>query len=82
MKMFRAWLVGLVVGVGAMRAAPLPAALGDFDAYVARVQAEFEVPGVAVAIVKDGVVVLERGYGVRELGRPEPVDARTLFAIA
>src|SRR3546814_19005654 len=34
------------------------------------------------AIVKDGKVVLERGYGVRELGKPAEVDAHTQFAIA
>src|SRR3546814_4525870 len=34
------------------------------------------------AIVKDGEVVLERGYGVRKLGEPAKVDAHTQFAIA
>ncbi|RDZ28234.1 serine hydrolase [Lysobacter silvisoli] len=63
-------------------AAPLPEQLQDFDAYVEGVRRRFEVPGIAVAIVKDGQVVLERGYGLRQLDRPEPVDAHTLFAIA
>ena len=62
--------------------ASLPAQLGDFDAYIERARREFDVPGVAVAIVKDGEVVYARGFGVRELGRPDPVDAHTLFAIA
>ncbi|MCX6950960.1 MAG: serine hydrolase [Verrucomicrobia bacterium] len=66
----------------AVWAAPLPEAMGDFDAYVARTMKEFEVPGIAVAIVKDGEVVWSRGYGVRELGKTETVDAHTLFAIA
>ncbi|UHQ25181.1 serine hydrolase [Lysobacter sp. 5GHs7-4] len=60
----------------------LPAQLQDFDAYVEGVRKRFDVPGIAVAIVKDGRIVLERGYGVRQLGRDEKVDARTLFAIA
>jgi len=59
-----------------------PAQLADFDAYVENVRKTFDVPGIAVAIVKDGEIVLERGYGVREMGKPEKVDARTLFAIA
>ena len=65
-------------------AAPLPdaARLARFDAFVASVQKQFDVPGVAVAIVKDGQVVLERGYGVRKLGEPARVDAHTMFAIA
>jgi CubicO group peptidase (beta-lactamase class C family) len=60
----------------------LPAQLADFDAYVEGVRKTFDIPGIAVAIVKDGRIVLERGYGVRTLGKPEPVDAHTLFAIA
>ncbi|MBF6024639.1 serine hydrolase [Lysobacter niastensis] len=67
--------------------AELPAQLQDFDAYVEGVRKQFDVPGIAVAIVKDGRVVLERGFGVRQLpqdarGKPAPVDAHTLFAIA
>jgi CubicO group peptidase (beta-lactamase class C family) len=54
----------------------------DLDAYVARVMQTFEVPGIALAVVKDGRVVLARGYGVRALGNPTPVDDRTLFGIA
>ncbi|HET6435283.1 MAG TPA: serine hydrolase [Xanthomonadaceae bacterium] len=66
----------------ATEAAALPAQLADFDAYVEGVRREFDVPGIAVAIVKDGEVVFERGYGPRTLGQPQPVDAHTLFAIA
>ena len=54
----------------------------ELDAWVAQVRERFEVPGVAVAVVKDGQVVLERGWGVREIGKPAPVDEHTLFAIA
>jgi len=43
---------------------------------------EFGVPGMAVAVVKDGQVVLAKGYGVRRAGEPAPVDADTLFGIA
>ena len=53
-----------------------------FDAYVEQVMKTFDVPGIAVAIVKDGKVVLARGYGVRRLGQPERVDASTRFGIA
>jgi CubicO group peptidase (beta-lactamase class C family) len=59
-------------------AAPPP----GFDAYVAQVLKTFSVPGAAVAIVKDGKVVLAKGYGVRRLGEPTPVDAQTQFGIA
>ncbi len=64
------------------QAQALPAGLEDFDARVERVRQQFDVPGIAVAIVKDGEVVLARGYGVREQGKPGRVDAQTPFAIA
>src|SRR5688572_15199302 len=54
----------------------------DLDAYAARVLKEFDVPGIAVAIVKDGKVVLAKGYGVRKIGDPTAVDENTLFGIA
>ena len=57
-------------------------ALSAFDARVEAVRRQFDVPGIAVAIVKDGQVVLARGYGLRETGKPAPVDEHTMFAIA
>lgn len=54
----------------------------DLDSWVARAMQAFEVPGIAVAIVKDGKVVVAKGYGVRKLGEPQPVDEHTLFGIA
>jgi CubicO group peptidase (beta-lactamase class C family) len=54
----------------------------DLDPYVTEVMETFEVPGVALAIVKDGEIVLTKGYGVRRLGETVPVDAHTLFGIA
>jgi len=60
----------------------LPAQLEDFSAYVDSARKTFDVPGIAVAIVKDGKVVMEQGFGLREIGKPDKVDARTLFAIA
>jgi CubicO group peptidase (beta-lactamase class C family) len=53
-----------------------------FDEYVRRVMQTFTVPGLSVAIVKDGRVVLAKGYGVRRIGDPAPVDAHTRFGIA
>lgn len=53
----------------------------DLDAYVAMSMKTFDVPGMAVAIVKDGKVVVAKGYGVRKLGDPTPVDEFTMFGI-
>jgi len=49
---------------------------------VERTMKLFDVPGIAIAIVKDGKVVATQGFGVRKLGAPDKVDARTLFEVA
>ena len=69
---------------GKAAAAPAAAAfdLAAIDREIAKAREDWQVPGLAVAIVKDGAVIHAKGYGVRELGKPEPVDADTLFAIA
>jgi CubicO group peptidase (beta-lactamase class C family) len=56
--------------------------LAKLDAYIEKARAEWDVPGLAVAIVKDGKVAFAKGYGVKEQGRQDAVDADTLFAIA
>ena len=53
----------------------------DLDAHVAASLKTFDVPGMAVAIVKDGKIVVAKGYGVRKLGDPTPVDEFTMFGI-
>ncbi|MEW6512296.1 MAG: serine hydrolase [Bacteroidota bacterium] len=59
-----------------------PSVPPDIDAYAQRVLKQFEVPGIALTIVKDGKVLLARGYGIRKMGSPDKVDDRTVFAIA
>ncbi len=53
----------------------------DFDEYVNKALKDWDVPGLAIAIVKNDQVVFAKGYGVRKLGDPAPVDEKTLFAI-
>jgi CubicO group peptidase (beta-lactamase class C family) len=55
--------------------------LAGLDAYAAKAVADWKVPGLAIAVVKDGRIVFAKGYGVRELGKAAPVDTQTLFAI-
>ncbi len=52
------------------------------DATVERARKEFNVPGIAVAVVKDGKVVFAKGYGARKSGDAAPVTTRTVFGIA
>lgn len=43
---------------------------------------EYAIPGVALGLIQDGKVVFAGGFGVREVGGSEPVDANTLFNVA
>jgi CubicO group peptidase (beta-lactamase class C family) len=52
------------------------------DNLVAKSMKAFDVPGMAVAIVKDGKVIHSKGYGIRSLRGPAKVDEHTLFGIA
>ena len=56
--------------------------LKEIDVYAEKTRTEWNVPGIAIAIVKDDKVVFAKGYGVRELGKTDKVDENTLFAIA
>ena len=59
----------------------VPAPLQGFDAYVTKAMQEWDVPGIAIAIVRDDSVIFSRGFGVRKLGDPSPVSPSTMFAI-
>jgi CubicO group peptidase (beta-lactamase class C family) len=76
-----ALFVVLALSAPALAEAPAAEPLKGLDEFVARAMKEFEVPGLAVAVVKDGKVVLAKGYGVRALGESAAVDEKTLFAI-
>jgi CubicO group peptidase (beta-lactamase class C family) len=63
---------------------PLPLTgehLAAFESYVAETLAELGVPGVAVGVVQGDEVAFLQGFGVCEMGRPEPVTADTLLRI-
>lgn len=54
----------------------------QIDSLVNLTMKTFDVPGIAVAVVKDGKVIHAKGYGVRSLKNNLPVDENTLFGIA
>jgi CubicO group peptidase (beta-lactamase class C family) len=67
-----------------LSAAPLASAadpLDGFDDLVAKGLKAHRCPGVGIAVVKDGKVVLAKGYGVLEMGKTDPVTENSLFAI-
>lgn len=76
-------LLGILGCLVSATAQPLPSFVKDsLDRYVTKAMSDWQIPGLAVGIVKDGKLVFSKGYGVRELGKPDPVDANTLFMMA
>lgn len=71
---------------GAPLADPLPQLTPDrvyaLDAALERILQEFSIPGLAVGIVENGQAVYMRGFGVRDKGTDQPVNAHTLFHVA
>lgn len=55
--------------------------LADFEEAFKAGMNENKIPGAAVAIVKDGRVVYQKGFGVREKGKPQPVNEHTVFRL-
>lgn len=56
--------------------------LEQLDHYYEDARIAWDVPGLAVGIVYNDTLVLCKGYGTREIGKPEKVDEHTVFAIA
>lgn len=54
----------------------------EIDILVEKTMKEFNVAGVAVAVVKDGKIIHEKGYGVKSINTKLPVDEHTNFQIA
>jgi CubicO group peptidase (beta-lactamase class C family) len=61
--------------------ASIEALLPDFEKQVAEGMKAFSVPGVAVGIVHDDKLIYAKGFGVRELGKPDQVTPETIFQI-
>ncbi len=72
----------LVLFCCALQALPAQTFDEEFDEYVKKGMAAFEVPGLAISIVKDGECILSRGYGLRAATGTEAVDGDTVFGIA
>jgi len=58
-----------------------PAPLTGFEEYAEKARQDWNVPGMAIAVVKDDKIVWAKGFGVKKLGETAPVDERTVFAI-
>src|SRR6266699_1061763 len=56
--------------------------VAELDSFITRALKEFQVPGAAVAVVRDGKVALVKGYGVRDVTKAGAVDENTIFQLA
>ena len=74
-------LLVLLVTIAAFLPASGQTDIDTLDDYIESARKDWNIPGMSVVVVKDGKVVLSKGYGVRELGKPEVVDTATLFGV-
>lgn len=77
-----ATFVALITAATTVAQQAPPEALAGLDAYIESAMREWRTPGMAIAIVKDDAIVYAKGFGVREIGKPEPVTPETRFAMA
>ena len=59
-----------------------PEPLKNIDADIEKAMSDWQIPGLAIAVVKDDKIVYAKGYGVREIGKSEAVNEQTVFPIA
>jgi CubicO group peptidase (beta-lactamase class C family) len=78
------WLLAalcLVAASLASASSATDAALEGLDDYIERVRRDWDVPGIAVGIVRNDTVIFAKAYGAREIGKAPPLDTRSLFEI-
>jgi CubicO group peptidase (beta-lactamase class C family) len=75
-------VAGMVFLAGCASTPQTTGKLDGFDDFVTAKMAEYEVPGAVVGIVENDTVVYLKGFGVREIGKPEKVNPDTRFQIA
>lgn len=56
--------------------------LRAFEAFIEESRVAMKIPGAAVAVVQGGKVAFEKGFGVRDLAKKDPVTPKSLFMIA
>lgn len=57
------------------------ALLNEFDAFLIQAMRDYKIPGAAVAVIHRGELVYVEGFGVRQLGQPDPVTPQTVFSV-
>ena len=84
MRLVRSLVLCAAITPGVMAQTPAPPTKlpADLDAYIAKVLADWQLPGIAIAVVRNDSVLVAKGYGVREIGKPDRVDEHTVFDAA
>jgi CubicO group peptidase (beta-lactamase class C family) len=73
--------VSIAVAIVTLAASVSAADFAASDALMLRFMSTHNVPGAALALIKDGSIVLEKGYGFRDLAAHAPITTTTLFNI-
>ncbi|HEY1601101.1 MAG TPA: serine hydrolase [Pirellulales bacterium] len=88
-KVFHASILLLILPVAVLAQQPssvtadaLKVALGETQKIVTKTIEQTGVPGIAIAVVHKDDVVFQQGFGVREIGKPELIDADTVCQLA
>lgn len=82
MKKFISISLFILISSLSLLAQEIPSFIKDsLDTYIYRGLERWQIPGAAVLVVKDGKIVISKGYGVKELGSNDKVDENTLFMI-
>ncbi len=76
---FCTFFLFIIISAAPVNAGPKP--LEGLDAYIKKGLSAWELPGLAVAVVKGDDIILMKEFGVREVGKESPVDENTIFAI-
>lgn len=82
MKYFNKGILTLIVGLLYSHLLVAQINLKEVEKYIQRASIDWEVPGMAVAIVKNGEIIFAKGFGVLEEGKKQKVDEHSMFAIA
>lgn len=73
------WLFAVAIPAGAQQTDDR---IQQLEAYLDTSRAEWQVPGLAIAVVQNGRPLLVKGYGIRQTGSTAEVTEETLFAAA
>ncbi|MCK6626875.1 MAG: serine hydrolase [Anaerolineae bacterium] len=75
-------LLGGGISLGPPELKPLtPDMLAEFETFVETARQRFRIPGAAVVVVQGNQIAFAKGFGVRQLGQPDPVTPETIFPV-